>query len=145
MDSWINEFSVMLINISYNDALNDARIIVDELEKNLKKLGYLESDYFIKWSLKEFIPGYKSEVTVFDKVVSNIDWEIEISIPTWEMEKSDALKIAEIIKFRIERVCVELKNLVFQTINIKNLGYIKFNKCRIMLEDDEEKFSEMTI
>ena len=63
MNSWINEFSVMLINTSYNDALNDARIIVDELEKNLKKLDYLKSEYFIQYSLKEFTPGHTTEET----------------------------------------------------------------------------------
>jgi len=145
MDSWINEFSVMLIDISYNDAINDTRIMIDDLEKNLKKLGYLGNEYYIQYNLKEFFPGDKSETTDFDKYKQNIGWEIEISIPTLEMEKNDALKISEIIKFRIERVCIELRHLVFQTINIKKLGYIKFNKCRMMVEDDEEKFREMTI
>ena len=145
MDRWINEFSVMLIDISYNDALQDARIMIDDLEKNLKKLGYLENEYYIQYNLKEFFPGDKREATVFDKYKQNIGWEIEISIPTLEMEKNDALKIAEIIRFRIERICIELRHLVFQTINVKKLGYIKFNKCRMMLEDDEEKFGEMTI
>ena len=145
MNSWINEFSVMLINTSYNDALNDARIIVDELEKNLKKLDYLKSEYFIQYSLKEFTPGHTTEETDSFNFQNYIDWEIEISIPTREMGKNDALKIAEIIKFRIERICIELKHLIFQTIDLKKLGYIKFDKCRMMLEDDEDRFSQVII
>ena len=145
MDSWINEFSVMLINISYNDALHDARILIDDLEKNMKKLGYLGDEFYIQYNIKEFIPGDKSKTTVVDKYEQNIGWEIEISIPTLEMEKNDALKIAEIIRFRIEKICTELRYLVFQTINIKKLGYIKFNKCRLMVKDDEEKFRLMNI
>ena len=145
MNSWINEFSVMLINTSYNDALNDARIIVDELEKNLKKLDYLKSEYFIQYSLKEFTPGHTTEETDSFNFQNYIDWEIEISIPTREMGKNDALKIAEITKFRIERICIELKHLIFQTIDLKKLGYIKFDKCRMMLEDDEDRFSQVII
>lgn len=145
MNSWINEFSVMLINTSYNDALNDARIIVDELEKNLKKLDYLKSEYFIQYSLKEFTPGHTTEETDSFNFQNYIDWEIEISIPTREMGKNDALKIAEITKFRIERICIELKHLIFQTIDLKKLGYIKFEKCRMMLEDDEDRFSQVII
>ena len=145
MDSCVNEFSVMLIDISYNDALNDARNVVDELEKDLKRLGYMDAGSFIKFHIEEFILGEKTEVTVFDKVQKNIDWEIKISIPTLNMEKSDALKIAEITRFQIERICKEFKFLIFQTINPKELGYVKFDQCRIMLDDEEDKFSEMTI
>ena len=145
MNSWINEFSIMLINITYNDALNDSRIIVDELEKDLKKLGYLKSEYFIQYSLKEFTPGQISKEAVSYSDQIKIDWEIEISIPTREMEKNDALKIAEIVTFRIEGICKELKYLVFQTIKLKTLGYIKFDNCRMMLEDDEDRYSKVII
>ena len=145
MNSWINEFSIMLINTSYDDALNDARIIVDELEKNLKKLSYLRGEHFIQYSLKGFTPGRATEDTDSYRVQNIIDWEIEISIPTREMGKNDALKIADITKFRIERICIELKHLIFQTIDLKKLGYIKFDKCRMMLEDDEDRFSQVII
>ena len=135
----------MLINTSYDDALNDARIIVDELEKNLKKLGYLRGEHFIQYSLKGFTPGHTTEDTDSYKFQNIIDWEIEISIPTREMGKNDALKIADITKFRIERICIELKHLIIQTIDLKKLGYIKFDKCRMMLEDDEDRFSQVII
>lgn len=140
MNRWVNAYSVMLINISYDDALNDVRIMVDDLEKNLKRLGYLSSEYYVRFSTKEFIPGNHSEAELINKYTQKIDWEISISFPTEAMEKNQALKIAEIAKFQIEKACKEFKYWIFQTIKKQNLGYIKFDQCRLMSDDDEEYF-----
>ena len=140
MSRWVTNYSVMLINLAYNDALNDARIIVDELEKTLKKLGYLSDENYVKYNMNEFIPGNRSEEKSVDKFETKIDWEVNIYIPTWEMPKNQALKIAEIYKYQIEKTCKEFKYLVFQTIRRQNLGYIKFDQCRLMSDDDEEYF-----
>ena len=67
MSRWVNNYSVMLINLTYNDALNDARIIVDELEKTLKKLGYLSDENYVKFNMSEFLPGNRSEEESVDK------------------------------------------------------------------------------
>ena len=50
------------------------------------------------------------------------------------------VKIAEIYKYQIEKTCKEFKYLLFQTIRRQNLGYIKFDQCRLMSDDDEEYF-----
>lgn len=140
MDRWVNTYSVMLINLPYNDALNDARIIIDELEKTLKKLGYLSNEYFVRFNMTEFLPGNRDEEESLDKFARKIDWEVSISVPTWEMTKNQALKMAEICKYQIEKTCKEFKYLIFQTIRRQNLGYIKFDQCRLMSGDDEMFF-----
>lgn len=140
MNRWVNIYSVMLISISYNDALNDARIMVEELEKNLKKQGYLSDEYYVKFNMKEFIPGNPAEDDCNNSYAQTSDWEIEISFPTGVMEKTQAKKMAEIGRYQLEKACKELKYLIFQTIKKQNLGYIKFDQCRLMSDDDEEHF-----
>ena len=125
MDRWVNSYSVMLLNLTYNDALNDARIIVDELEKTLKKLGYLSREYYVRFNTEEFLPGNRGKEESDNKFTRKIDWEISISVPTWEMTKNQALKMAEICAYQIEKTCKEFKYLIFQTIRRQNLGYIK--------------------
>ena len=69
MDYWVNEFLVMLIHTPYNSALYDAQAIRDELEKDLKELGYMDPTHHVKFDMTDFIPGDKVGVTIFDKAV----------------------------------------------------------------------------
>ena len=142
MDSWVNEFLIMLIHTPYNSALYDAQAMRDELEKDLKELGYMDPAHHVRFNMTDFIPGDKTGVTVFDKAVGKLDWEIKLSVPTFEMEKGDALKIAEILRFRIEQICKQRKHIFYRTV-LSKLGYIRFNRCRKMLEED--KFEEIDI
>jgi len=139
MDSWVNEFSVMLIRTRYNSALYDAQTIRDELEADLKKLGYMEKAHHVRFHMEDFILGDKTEVTVFDKALAPIDWEIRLSIPTFEMTKEDAVKIAEISRFRIAQIFERKSHLLFRKV-CSQLGYVKFNRCRKMSERDAAKF-----
>mgnify|MGYP001133556549 CR=1 FL=1 len=144
MDSWVNEFSVMLVHTPYNSALYDAQALRDELEEDLKNLGYMDPAHHVKFNMTSFIPGDKTEVTVFDEAVAPIDWEIKISVPTFEMERREALKVAEICKFQIEQICKRRKHFLFKIV-YSQLGYVKFNQCRKMLEEEEDKFEEVDI
>jgi hypothetical protein len=141
---WVNEFSVMLIHTPYNNALYDAQALRDELEEDLKNLGYMDTAHHVKFNMESFIPGDKTGVTVFDEAIAPIDWEIKIAVPTFEMEKREALKMAEISKFQIERICKRRKHFLFRAVH-SQLGYVKFNQCRKMLEEEEDKFEEIDI
>jgi len=114
MNCWINEFSVMLLGTAYNDAFYTAETIRDELESDLKKLGYMDEGHYVRFCLESFIPGSKTGVTVFDKAIAPIDWEIKLSVPTFEMTKADALKIMDITKFRIEQIFRQRRHLILR-------------------------------
>lgn len=141
MDRWINEFSVMLIRTPYNNALYDAETIRDELEADLKKLGYMDKAHHVRFRMEDFIPRDKTKVTLFDKALAPIDWEIKLSVPTFEMTKEDAVKIAGISRFRIEQIFGRKSHLLFRKV-YSQLGYVKFNCCRKISEQAAAKFEE---
>ena len=60
----------------------------------------MDRAHHVKFNMKSFIPGDKTQVAVFDEAVAPIDWEIKISVPTFEMERGEALKIAEMIEIQ---------------------------------------------
>jgi hypothetical protein len=127
----------MFISTEYNDALDDAKSIQTELEKDLKELGYMDMSDNVEFDLNPFIPGGKEGLSALDVAFAKLDWQVKISVPTFPMTKNDALNIAEIIRYHLGQLSIKRKYHLIRNV-FSRIGFIRFDKCRRMTEEDDE-------